>query len=327
VFGQDGSFSYDALIGRYNADLANGLGNLASRTLTMIGQYRGGAVPQAVAAGQSDIATIASDTIASVIASYDSFEFSRGLEALWTLLSAIDKFIVKRAPWTLAKRQDAESQALLDETLYTSAEVLRIATALVAPVIPASAAKIWEQLGMKGSLEQFQLKDVHWGGLPGGQKIGSPSAVFPRIEATTAIEKMRELEARETTRQAELLGKSVEAPASPPEAPEITIDDFAKVDLRVGVVQRAEPVKGADKLLKLTVDIGETQPRTLVAGIASAYKPEQLLNRKVVVVANLQPRKLRGIESRGMIVAASLEGGAPVLAGFLEDVPIGARLK
>jgi methionyl-tRNA synthetase len=140
---------------------------------------------------------------------------------------------------------------------------------------------------------------------------------------------MRDLEARVTIEQAALLGKKLEAPA--PSAQEkldskISIDEFAKVDLRVGVVLSAEPVKGSDKLLHLKVDIGEPEPRTIVAGIAESYRPEQMLSRKVVIVANLQPRKLRGLTSNGMIVAASVEGGKPVLAGFLEDIPAGARL-
>ena len=154
------------------------------------------------------------------------------------------------------------------------------------------------------------------------------SAVFPRIDITPAIEKMGELELKEKARQAALLGKApaVEA-AAPAASAQITIDDFTKVDLRVGQVLSAEPVKGSDKLLHMKIDIGEPKPRTIVAGIAEAYQPEQLLGRKVVIVANLAPRKLKGIESHGMIVAASLEGGKPVLAGFLEDVPVGARLK
>jgi methionyl-tRNA synthetase len=158
------------------------------------------------------------------------------------------------------------------------------------------------------------------------------TAVFPRIEAGPAIDKMQQLEKEETARQNQLLGRKSEAEAVPakpvdPIAPSIGIDDFAKVDLRVGLVKHAEPVKGADKLLHLKIDIGESQPRTIVAGIAKAYKPEQLIGRKVVIVANLEPRKLRGIESQGMIVAASLEGDPPVLAGFHEEIQPGARLK
>ncbi len=329
VFGQDGAFSYDALVGRYNSDLANGLGNLASRTLSMIQQYREGVVPKA---GDSEIAAQAEETIKSVIASFENFEYSKGLETLWTLLSAIDKFIVQRAPWKMWKKEDADSQALLDDTLYTAAEVLRIATVLLYPIIPVSSEKIWEQLGYPaGTLEDYKLADLKWGGLTVGQKIGTPVAVFPRIEAKPAIETMRELEVKETIRQAALMGKTIEAAPVADVAEEaskyITIDDFSKVEIRVGLVKSAQQVKGADKLVHMMVDIGEPEPRSIVAGIALAYNPEQLVGRKVCIVANLQPRKLRGIPSQGMVMAASLEDGLPVLASFLEDVPVGARLK
>jgi methionyl-tRNA synthetase len=180
---------------------------------------------------------------------------------------------------------------------------------------------------MTTPIESITFADLHWGKLPAGQKIGSVAAVFPRLDAS-AIVKMETLEVQEKARQAELFGaaKAAGAPAAE-DSGKITIDDFVKVDMRVGQVVSAERVKGADKLLHMKVDIGEEQPRTIVAGIAESYPPEQMLGRKVVIVANLQPRKLRGIESNGMILAASLEGGKPVLAGFLEDAPVGARLK
>jgi methionyl-tRNA synthetase len=324
VFGQDGSFSYDALVSRYNSDLANGLGNLASRTLSMIHQYRGGEIPEG-----SDplVEALAGRTIAAVQESFERFEFSKGLEAVWALISEVDRFIVRWAPWKLARQTDSESQRQLGATLYTAAEALRVATALLAPVLPQSAPKIWAQLGMPEPVENVRFETLAWGGLKPGQKIGEVSAVFPRIEAKQAIETMRELEVRATAEQAALLGKTIEAPAPAQAESRIPIDDFVKVDLRVGRVLTAERVKGSDKLMHMTVDIGEPKPRTIVAGIAEAYGPEALVDRKVVIVANLQPRKLRGIESNGMIVAASVEGGKPVLAGFHEEIPVGARLK
>ena len=324
VFGQDGNFSYDALVGRYNSDLANGLGNLASRTLTMIRQYRGGAIP--ASGGSAEVAQLAGGTIRAAVEAFDNFDFSKGLEAVWSLLAAADKYIVAQAPWTLAAKKDAQSQAKLDQTLYTAAEVLRIACALLAPVIPGSMAKIWRQLGMAEDLEAAQLGGLAWGQLPDGQRIGEISAVFPRLDLKQSVEKMRALEREETVRQEILVGKRA-APAAPPASDKIPIDDFVKVDMRVGKVLTAEPVKGADKLLHMSVDVGEAQPRSIVAGIAEAYRPEDLIGRKVVIVANLQPRKLRGIPSDGMIVAASVEGGKPVLAGFHEEIPVGARLK
>ncbi len=333
VVGQDGSFSYDALVGRYNAELANGLGNLASRTLTMIRQYRDGVIPGASRDLHQahPLAAPARDAIDAATRAFDAFEFSRGLEAIWSLLSAVDKFIVEQAPWKLAKSTDPKTVQALDDALYASADALRIVVALLYPLLPESTAHIWSQLGMLQPIEEVQIVQLAWGQLMTDQKIGMIAPVFPRIEAKTAIDRMRALEEEESARQAKLLGKP--APSKEPAAgvlppsPKIDIEDFGKVDLRVGQVISAERVKGADKLLHLKVDIGEPEPRTIVAGIAMVYQPEAMVGRKVVIVANLHPRKLRGIESNGMIVAASLEGGQPILAGFLEDVPVGARLK
>ena len=322
VFGSDGTFSFDALVGRYNSDLANGLGNLASRTLSMIHQYRGGVIP----APNGECPFEVQQVIAATITAYENFEFSKALEAIWTLIGAADKFIVQQAPWTLSKKTEPELIAKLEHTLYAAAEVVRIATALLTPILPESCAKIWAQLGMPEPVENVRFGSLEWGQLSAGQMTLKPEPVFMRIDAKPAIEKMRELEEAETKRQNVLMGR-VEKPALEITTPVISIDDFVKVDLRVGLVVSAERVKGSDKLLHMKIDIGEAQPRTIVGGIAEVYSPEVMVGRKVVIVANLAPRKLKGIESQGMVVAASVEGGKPVLAGFLEDVPIGARLK
>jgi methionyl-tRNA synthetase len=195
-------------------------------------------------------------------------------------------------------------------------------------VLSLSAPKIWAQLGMPDSIESVRFATLKWGTLQAGQKIGEIAPVFPRIDLKEAVASMRALEDKVTAEQNALLGKKPAAePGVPSGSDKIAIDDVMKVDLRVGLVLFAERVKNSDKLMHMKVDIGEAEPRTIVAGIAEAYTPEQLLNRKVVIVANLQPRKLKGIESNGMIVAASVEGGKPVLAGFHEDIPAGARLK
>src|SRR5258706_11521599 len=326
VFGQDGSFSCDARVGRYSSDLANGLGNLASRTLTLIHQNRGGAIPASV--GDQQLAATAKSPTAAVLDAYERFEFSKALDSAWALISAVDKFIVERAPWKLAKEPGDEARAKLDETLYTAAEAVRLLTVLLSPVIPESAAKIRIQLGCDKPVDDLRASDLEWGGLPAGQKIGDVSAVFPRADAKVSIDKMKQLEVEELARQQAILGKSPEPSAAAATTDNrITIDDFIKVDLRVGQGKQASAVKGSDKLLHLFANSGEAQPRSIVAGIAEAYKPDDLVGRKVVIVANLQPRKLRGLESQGMIVAASLEDTKPVLAAFLEDVPIGARLK
>ncbi len=323
VFGSDGTFSFDALVARFNSDLANGLGNLASRTLSMIHQYRGGIVP----ASTEECPFEVRKAIAATLTAYENFEFSKALEAVWGLIAAADKFIVQQAPWTLAKKTEPELIAKLDHTLYCAAEVVRIATVLLAPVLPESCDKIWAQLGMPGNVGGVHFGSLEWGQLAAGQLTNKPEPVFMRIDPVPAIEKMRELEIAETKRQNLLLGKLEEKTGITIDTPTIAIDDFVKIDLRVGQVLSAERVKGSDKLLHMKIDIGESQPRTIVGGIAEAYTAEQMLGRKVVIVANLAPRKLKGIESQGMVVAASVEGGKPVIAGFLEEIPIGARLK
>jgi len=356
VFGQDGSFSFDALVQRYNSDLANGLGNLASRTLTMITRYFKGEVPYPSNAAHTPadaaIADIASKAIADYGTLFDQFQFSRALETAWGLVGAVDKYIVENEPWSLGEKKDKdeESRARLATVLYTSAEALRIVTALAHPVIPDATAKIWAQMGLS-DIQKFDLAQLQWGQLQLGTKLGEVQAVFPRADKS-AVERMQKMEEpgasvstgsvvtrSEATdvspvqpsvaRQPAVAPATPTAPAKPAAAipdGKISIDDFAKVELRVAQVKTAERVKGADKLLRLEVDLG-TEVRQLVAGIAEAYEPETLIGRKVVIVANLAPRKLRGLESNGMIVAASPEGGKPVLASFLEDVPVGTRLK
>ena len=344
VFGQDGSFSFDAVVQRYNADLANGLGNLASRTLTMITRYFKGEIPYpshtaAHTAADDTIAAAARKAIAESSALFDQYQFSKALEVAWGLVASVDKYIVENEPWALGEKQDEGSRARLATILYTSAEALRIVTALAHPVIPDSTARIWSQLGL-GDIKKFTLSDLKWGQLPLGTRLGTVEPVFPRADKS-AIERMQKMEdeGRSALPVAETKPETVSAPTAPstaalpvpkPAAPaadgKISIDDFSKVELRVGQVKVAERVKGADKLLRLEVDLG-TEVRQVVAGIAEAYAPETLVGRKVVIVVNLAPRKLRGLESNGMIVAASPEGGRPVLASFLEDVPVGTRLK
>jgi methionyl-tRNA synthetase len=285
----------------------------------MVQQYRNGAVP--VAPHDETVLERGRDITRSALEAYERFEFSKALEVIWAFVAILDKFIVERAPWKLAK--DPAQQDRLDETLATVFDSLRQICMLAYPVIPHASQLIWEQLGMQKPLDQLT-----WGEVTVSKQIAGMTPVFPRLDVKVTIEKMQSLEAAEKAHQAELLGKPVEESTLPaPIAPTISIDDFSKVDLRVGLVKSAQPVKGADKLLHLKVDIGEAEARTIVAGIALAYQPESLVGRKVVIVANLEPRKLRGLTSQGMIVAASVEGGPPVLAAFLEDVPPGARLK
>ncbi len=342
VFGQDGSFSFDALVQRYNSDLANGLGNLASRTLTMINRYFKGEVPYpshaaAKTAADDAIAQAATKTIREFGVLFDQFQFSRALESAWALVAAVDKYIVDNEPWALGEKQDEQSRSRLATVLYTAAEALRIATALAHPVIPESTAKIWTQMGL-GDIKKLALNELAWGQLRLGTKLGEVQPVFPRADKS-AIERMQTMEDERRGATGAATQAAVGTPpaatqgaASAPQAAtpstnnKISIDDFAKVELRVGQVKIAERVPKSDKLLRLEIDIG-SEVRQVLAGIAEAYAPETLVGRKVVIVANLAPRKLRGMESNGMIVAASLDDGKAVLAGFLEDVPVGARLK
>jgi methionyl-tRNA synthetase len=357
VFGQDGAFSFDALVQRYNSDLANDLGNLASRTLTMINRYFAGKVPYpSSGAARKPADDAIRDQAQSAIAEFgrlfDDYQFSRALETAWSLVGAVNKYLVEQEPWVVAEkavpgREGDENKARLATILYTAAEALRVVTALAHPVLPESTAKIWKQLGLK-EIERFDLADLKWGQLPLGGMLGDIEPVFPRADKS-AIERMQQMEQERSTpppaatqssatpatgegaaaKPAATAPAAAAAPAPLAAAPDgrITIDDFLKVELRVGQVKFAEKVKGADRLLRLEVDIG-SEVRQVVAGIALAYEPEKLIGRKVVLVANLAPRKLRGLESNGMIVAASVgEEGKPVLAGFLEDVPVGAKLK
>ena len=337
VFGQDGNFSYDALVTRYNSDLANGLGNLASRTAALLEKNFAGKVPMpGTGLPQDDVlAKETQSAIGEVLERFDRFEFSRGLETIWTVIAAADKYLTAEQPWALGNSPDEELRKAT--ILWTTAELLRIVSVLAHSVLPQSTSKIWAWLGQAGSLSAAELDGLRWGQLVPGTTLGKFQALFPRVEKTEAIERIEAMANEE-------LNPPSAAPAPAPGSPtashgggaaapapgvvdKIGIEDFAKVEMRVGQVKTAERIVGADKLLKLTVDIG-SEIRQICAGIAQYYEPESLIGRKVVVVVNLAPRKLRGVESNGMIVAASVgPEGRPVLAGFAEEVEVGARLK
>jgi len=337
VFGQDGNFSYDALVTRYNSDLANGLGNLASRTAAMLEKNFAGKAPKpGVRLPQDDVlAKEAQNAIGEVLERYDLFEFARALETIWSVIAAADKYLTTEQPWALGSSPDEESRKAT--ILWTTAELLRIVAALAYPVLPESATKVWRLLGQSDAIGTVELDGLRWGELVPGTTLGKFQALFPRVEKTEAIERIEAMANEELNPTAAPAPAATSANSAPPAggasapapnpAEKIGIEDFAKVEMRVGQVKTAERIVGADKLLKLTVDIG-TEIRQICAGIAQYYEPEALIGRKVVVVVNLAPRKLRGVESNGMIVAASVgPDGRPVLAGFHEDVEVGARLK
>jgi methionyl-tRNA synthetase len=395
---------------RYNGDLANGYGNLVSRVVNMVHKYFGGVLPEAGAetAAETALRESAVRTIAAFGPQFDELNFSEALKTLWLLVAETDGYLTANAPWKRPPdRPEAEHVALQARVLATAAEAIRIVTALVYPILPESAAKVWRQLGLgeiQAAAKQAFLTELHWGGLRAGTRFGEPAPLFPRKEKD-AIERMQTIEdqnsktvieaashgavnsgfaaisetatpapAAKTEKKGaivseqsekqtlwnsapvdsvgvdpaaeamayETVEKAAHAPAAalasapaavvaqPPAAAQeplhISIDDVIKVDLRVAQILVAERVPKADKLLRLEVDLGY-EKRQILAGIAQYYEPEKLVGRKIVIVANLAPRKMRGLESNGMLLAASLEGGAPVLAGFLEDVPLGARLK
>jgi methionyl-tRNA synthetase len=336
VFGQDGNFSYDALVTRYNSDLANGLGNLASRTAAMIEKSFGGKIPEAGKLDPQD-ETLARETqtaIGDVLDYFEKMNFARALESLWTVIATADKYLTTGKPWSLG---DSESDTQRKATiLATTAELLRIVTVLAHPVLPDSTAKIWTLLGQPGSVSNVELDGLRWGQLATGVPLGKPQTLFPRVEKSEAIERIESMANEELNPTAPPAPappaasgatSGAAAAAAPAASEKIGIEDFAKIEMRVGQIKTAERIVGADKLLKLTVDIG-TEIRQICAGIAQFYEPDSLIGRKVAVVTNLAPRKLRGVESNGMILAASVgPEGRPVLAGFPEDVEVGARLK
>ncbi len=436
-FGQDGSFSFDALVRRYNGDLANGYGNLVSRVVSMMHKYFGGVVPEAGAetAAESTLRAAAEHAVAEFGPLFDDLNFSEALKALWTLVAETDGYLTAHAPWKKPpERSEEDHKQHQARVLATAAQAIRIITAMVYPILPASTSKVWQQLGqgdIAAAAKQAFLTNLAWGGLQPGTKFGEPAPLFPRAEKD-AIERMQNLENENSSSAVQAAsgqGEKGEPPAQAPKATSvvptastdagsrenetvapstavphdtakpvdtakvhqvpddlasarlkttpapapvgaplataplsteekkptpgtapqqsaaesssgqassspvaeqpqfITIDDFAKVELRVAQVLVAERIPKADKLLRLEVDLGY-EKRQILAGIAQYYEPEKLIGRKIVIVANLAPRKMRGLESNGMLLAASLPtDGAPVLAGFLEDVPLGARLK
>jgi methionyl-tRNA synthetase len=325
AFGQDCNFSYDAIVQRWNSDLANDLGNLLSRTSAMIQKYRGGKIPSpGQARGDAEVQSLAARVIRDYSAHFEDYAFSRALENIWELIARVNKYIVENEPWAIAEKP-AES-ATLDSVLFHSAEALRIISVLLSAAMPKTAQAIWDQLGLDGEVHRVRLDQLEWSTSLAGRTLRQGSSLFPRLDRKVVMEK---LDAAMNVNQAPQTPAPAAVPAGDgaPLSPQISIDDFVKIDLRVATVVEAEKVKGADKLLRLVVDVG-FERRQIVAGIAKAYEPEKLVGRKVVIVANLQPRKLRGLESNGMIVAASVgPDDLPILAGFHEDIPNGARLK
>ena len=353
-FGQDGSFSFDALVTRYNADLANGYGNLVSRVLTMINKYFEGEIPKFESGTTSQAPSddherirISFNALSAVLPQVGEISFNSALEQYWYLIRDSDEALSRNAPW---KERDTPNESVNNRAriLYSAAESIRIITALLYPVLPATTAKVWAQLGL-GDIEiaakNGELNNLEWGGLKPGTKLGPLAPIFPRAPKELA-DIMADIEEKNA------LASQSPQPASEPQAPppvdpnppggapalvppteeterpnHIGIEEFARVELRVAKILVAERIPKADKLLRLEVDLGY-EKRQILSGIAEWYTPEELIGRRIVVITNLAPRKMRGLESHGMLLAASeTEGSKPVLATFDEDIALGSRLK
>ncbi|MEW9124496.1 MAG: methionine--tRNA ligase [Thermotaleaceae bacterium] len=314
-FGQDGIFSNEVLLNRINADLANDLGNLVSRTVAMIDKYNGGIVPAPTIAGDFDeeLKNLAVSVSAKLEEKMNKLDFSNALDEIWKLVRRTNKYIDETAPWILAK--DGEQKGRLDTVLYNLAESIRIISVLIRPFMEATTKKIWMQLGMDEHQGTTWEDSASFGKLPTGLKVRKAEALFPRIDIAKELEELESLSKPKTVEVKEE-EKAVE------EKPEITIDDFAKVDLKVGEIVECKKHPKADKLLILQVKIGK-ETRQIVSGIAKYFESEELVGKKVVVVANLKPVKLRGEESKGMILAA--ESGEELVL-LTADIDSGAQV-
>ena len=324
--GSDGNFSRDALINRINSDLANDLGNLLHRTTSMIEKYHGGIVHKVQPTDPLDVkmAGLAAETLTKYRAAMDKLGLNEAIRELWSYIGVANKYIDESAPWVLAK--DPAKAERLQAVMYNLADSLRNIAIMLSPFMPGTSPRIFTQLGLT-TPEQFSLEEVAWGNFPDGTKVAKGEPLYPRIEVNEKGETV--IAASKKTQGAKPAAPAKAAPAPAPVAtegkPEITIDDFAKLDLRVATILSVERVPKTDKLMKLQIKLGEEE-RTIVSGIAQYYTEEQLVGRNIIVIANLKPAKLRGIESKGMLLAASDGEGHLVLA----DAPgmkSGSRVK
>ncbi len=333
-FGPDTEFTVENCLRRFNNDLANDLGNLLNRTINMMNKYYDGVVPE-VETPDTEIVALAESVCADYERSLSVFRFNDVLEATWRLVGRMNKYIDEKAPWGLAKAAnngDTESAKALAQTLTACLEVTRIVALLTSPFMPTASAAIYQQLGITEPLETVTWSDTTWGGLKAGTKVTAPKPLFPRIqELTVADTILYELGSANPPKTEETPKPVSETPPATPETEVktdnfISIDDFLKVELKVGEILAAEPVPNTTKLLRLTVQSGEDETRTILSGIAEYYTPDELVGRQIVLIANLQPRKMRGIESQGMLLAADVDGKAVLLTPD-SLVPVGSKVR
>ena len=311
-FGQDGDFSHKALIGRLNSDLANNLGNLLNRTVNMMEKYFAGVVPTPATNGPEDKALTekSGEVIAEVRILYNELAYNKILQKIWELVDTTNQYIVKTGPWNLAKTDEGKEQ--LKTVMYNCAESLRVLGILLNPFMPQSTESMMKQLGVETPIQEQGMSSINdWGGLKPGSQMQKAKQLFPRIEDKQAAKILTELSSPKEEKK--------------DNGNQITIDEFMKVELRTGKVLEAEKVKKSKKLIQLKVDIG-TETRQVLAGISESYEPEDLVGRTVIIVANLKPAKLMGIESQGMVLAAS-NNGTIMLAGFDQEPGQGIQVR
>ncbi|MDN5318574.1 MAG: methionyl-tRNA synthetase [Thermovirga sp.] len=313
-FGLDGDFSERALVGRINSDLANDLGNLLNRTMQMINKFAEGQIPKPATLEDVDLEVkgLAEETVETYTSHMDVYAFDEALKALWTLVRRGNKYIDETMPWKLGREKETER---LGTVLYTLEEVLRLVGLLVAPFMPDTGRRIWSQLGIDEDPYKCNIDDFRWGERESGSKVGQKEVLFPRID-------MEEWEKEKAKRE---MAKNL-APDPGEHEEQITIDDFRKVELRVAKIISVEPVPKADKLYKLDLDLGYER-RTIVSGIREFYTEEELLGKKIIVICNLKPAKLRGVESNGMLLAAETPDGKEIALLTVDgDIRLGARV-